>query len=33
MSLLLTEDMPALNAGIDALGALVHSTLPGPHAW
>ena len=33
MTLLLTEDMPALNASIDALGALVHETLPGPHAW
>ena len=30
MTVLLTEDMPALNAGIDALGTLV---LPGPHAW
>ena len=33
MTLLLTEDMPALNASIDALGALVHETLPGHHVW
>ena len=33
LALLLTEDLPALNASIDALGALVHETLPGPHAW
>ena len=33
MTVLLTEDMPALDASIDALGALVHDTLPGPHAW
>ena len=33
MNLLLAEDMPALNASIDALHVLVHETLPGPHAW
>ena len=33
MTLLLTEDMPALNASIDALHGFVHKTLPGPHAW
>lgn len=33
MAILLEEDLPGLLGSVDALHTLIHTTLPGPHAW
>lgn len=33
MAILLEEDMQGLLGSIDAFHTLIHTTLPGPHAW
>jgi len=33
MAILLEEDMQGLLGGVDALHTLIHTTLPGAHAW
>jgi hypothetical protein len=33
MAILLEEDLQGLLGSVDALHTLIHTTLPGPHAW
>jgi hypothetical protein len=33
MAILLEEDLKGLLGSVDALHTLIHTTLPGPHAW